>query len=175
MAYYKDASMNELSQQIKELYNMLSPSEQQGLLLELSANKILSQPKQGDVTSCPYCHDGGFVKNGNHKGHPRYKCKSCNRNFSALTGTAFQGIKKLDKFEQYKTIMFEEGFVPLEKMAKRVCISIQTAFDWRHKILSTLKPEQIDFMGITEMDDVWVSLQSKRQKGFSLFKKTWRE
>lgn len=171
MAYYKDASMNELSQQIKELYNMLSPSEQQGLLLELSANKILSQPKQGDVTSCPYCHDGGFVKNGNHKGHPRYKCKSCNRNFSALTGTAFQGIKKLDKFEQYKTIMFEEGFVPLEKMAKRVCISIQTAFDWRHKILSTLKPEQIDFMGITEMDDVWFLYSQKGRKGLAYSRK----
>jgi transposase-like protein len=163
--------MLEVLKQIKELYKMLSPSEQQGLLLELSANKSLNQPTKGNVNSCPYCQGIRFIKIGNHNGHPRYKCKSCKRNFSVLTGTAFQGIKKLDKFDQYKTIMFEEEFIPLEKMAKRVCISIQTAFDWRHKILSTLKPDQIDFIGITEMDDVWFLYIQKVRKGLAYSRK----
>ena len=160
-----------VSQQIKELFNMLSPSEQQGLLSELSSSKSLRRPIEGNVTSCPYCHDLRFVKNGNHKGHTRFKCKTCNRNFSAHTGTAFQGIKKSDKFDQYKTIMFEEGFISLEKMAKRVGISIQTAFDWRHKILSTLKPEEVDFRGITEMDDVWFLYSQKGRKGLAYSRK----
>lgn len=160
-----------VSQQIKELFNMLSPSEQQRLLFELSSNKDHCRPIEGNVTSCPYCHSVRFVKNGKHKGHPRYKCKACNRNFSPQTGTAFQGIKKPDKFDQYKTIMFEEGFISLEKMAKRVGISIQTAFDWRHKILSTLKPAEVGFSGITEMDDVWFLYSQKGRKGLAYSRK----
>lgn len=150
---------------------MLSSSEQQELLSELSSSKVHYQPREGNVTSCPYCNDKRFVKNGKQKGQPRYKCKSCNRNFSALTGTAYQGIKKPEKFDQYKTIMFEEGFIPLEKMAKLIGISIQTAFDWRHKILSTLKPEEVDFRGITEMDDVWFLYSQKGRKGLAYSRK----
>jgi len=160
-----------VSQQIKDLFNMLTSSEQQLLLSELSSNKVPRQPIEGNFTSCPYCHHLKFVKNGKHNGQPRYKCKSCNRNFSAHNGTAYQGIKKQEKFYQYKTIMFKEGLIPLEKMAKRVDISIQTAFDWRHKILSTLKPDAVDFKGITEMDDVWFLYSQKGRKGLAYSRK----
>jgi transposase-like protein len=144
---------------------MLSPSEKRKVLSALSSKKAHSNPLAGNVTCCPYCDSREFVKNGKHKGHPRYKCKSCFRNFSAFTGTSFQGIKKLDKFGEYKSIMFTQGFVPLEAMAKRVGISIQTAFDWRHKILGSLKPEGSNFKGITEMDDVWFLYSQKGRKG----------
>ncbi len=160
-----------VSLQIKELFNMLSPSEQQGLLSELSLGEAHCQPAEGIVASCPFCHNVRFVKNGRHKGHSRYKCKSCNRNFSANTGTAFQGIKKVDKFNQYKTIMFEEGLISLKKMAKRIGISNQTAFDWRHKILSTLKPDDVGFRGIAEMDDVWFLYSQKGRKGLDYSRK----
>jgi transposase-like protein len=161
----KNAAIMKVSQRIKELFNMLSPSEKRKVLSELSPKKAHSKPVVGHVTSCPYCNSIEFVKNGNHKGHPRYKCKSCSRNFSAFTGTSFQGIKKLDKFGEYKSIMFTQGFIPLKTIAKQVGISIQTAFDWRHKILSSLKPEEINFSGITEMDDVWFLYNQKGRKG----------
>jgi transposase-like protein len=170
MAIKYTRAMN-VSQQIKELFKMLSPIEQQGLLSDLSSGDVNCQRKESNVTSCPYCCNERFVKNGIYRGFHRYKCKSCNRNFSPHSGTAFQGIKKLDKFEQYKTIMFEEGLVSLEKMSKRVGISIQTAFDWRHKILSTLKPEAFEFSGITEMDDVWFLYSQKGRKGLAFSRK----
>jgi transposase-like protein len=160
-----------VSQQIKELFNMLNPSEQQELLSELSSSKVYHQSIEGNINSCPYCHNVQFVKNGKHKGQQRYKCISCNRNFSANTGTAYQGLKKPDKFNQYKSIMFEEGFISLEKMAMRLGISIQTAFDWRHRILSTLKPEDMDFKGVTEIDDVWFLYSQKGRKGLTYSRK----
>lgn len=67
--------------------------------------------------------------------------------------------------------MFEEGFISLEKIAKRIGISIQTAFDWRHKILSTLKPKEMNFRGITEMDDVWFLYSQKGRKGLAYSRK----
>ena len=161
----------EVSQQIKELFSMLNSSEQQVLLLELSSSKDDGKSIKGDVASCPYCHSDQYVKNGNHKGNQRYKCKLCNRNFNALSGTAYQAIKKTKKFEQYKTIMFDEGIIPIAKMAKRVGVSTQTSFDWRHKILSTLKPENVDFTGITEMDDVWFLYSQKGRKGLDYSRK----
>ena len=170
---FKIANMK-VSQQIIELFNTLSSSEQQELLSKLSSDKVQSQPIVGEVTSCPSCHDVRFVKDGNHKGHPRFKCKSCGRSFNALTGTAYQGINNLEKFDKYKTIMFEDGIITLEKMAKRVGISMQTAFDWRHKILSTLKPEVVDFKGITEMDDVWFLYSQKGRKGLKYSRKRGR-
>jgi len=45
---YTDAM--KVSQQIKELFNMLSPIEQQGLLSELSSGTINCQPKECNVT-----------------------------------------------------------------------------------------------------------------------------
>lgn len=161
----------EVSQQIKALFNMLNPSEQRELLSELSVNKVRIPPRESSVANCPYCHDGRIVKDGKHKGYQRYKCKSCSRDFSARTGTSFQGIKKPDKFEEYKSIMFTEGFVSLEKMAKRVGISIQTSFDWRHKILNSLKPEENNFKGITEMDDIWFLYSQKGRKGLKYSRK----
>lgn len=154
-----------VSQQIKELFKMLSPIAQEELLSELSSSREPHPPIEGNVSICPYCSGVRIIKNGKHKGQQRYKCKLCSRNFSAFTGTSFQGIKKTDKFEEYKSIMFTEGFISLGKMAKRLEISIQTAFDWRHKILSSLKPKESDFNGITEMDDLWFLYSQKGRKG----------
>lgn len=160
-----------VSQQIKLLFNMLTQVERDKLISELSTEKSQTQRVDGNVNSCPYCGNDHFVKNGKSKGNTRYKCKSCNRNFNSFTGTAYQGIKKQDKFEYYKTILFTEGLLSLEKMSKRVGISIQTAFDWRHKILSTIKPEQMNFTGITEMDDVWFLYSQKGRKGLKYSRK----
>jgi len=161
-----------VSQQIKLLFTMLSDTEKQVLLTELSSSPLqFPQNVEGSVTSCPHCGARRIVKNGKPGGRTRYKCKSCNRNFNGLTGTAFHGIKKHGKFEHYKSIMFEEGIVPLKKMSERLGISIQTAFDWRHKILSTLKPEEGKFSGVTEMDDVWFLYSQKGRKGLSYSRK----
>ena len=49
----------------------------------------------------------------------------------------------------------EQGYIPLKNIAAKVGISIQTAFDWRHKILCNLRETNTHFKGLTEMDDVW--------------------
>lgn len=102
-----------VSQQIKELFKMLSPIEQQGLLSELLSSNTNGQLKESIVTTCPYSHDVRIVKNGKFKGYQRYKCKSCNRNFSPHSGTAYQGIKKLDTFTNieplYKKFIKEQS------------------------------------------------------------------
>ena len=92
--YQQDNDNMKVSQQIKLLFTMLTPSEREILISELSTDQPQTQRVDGNVSSCPYCGNAHFVKNGKNKGHIRYKCKSCNRNFNSFTGTAYQGIKK---------------------------------------------------------------------------------
>lgn len=160
-----------VSQQIKELFNKLHPDDKKVLLAELSQSESQVNRKDEDVSACPHCNHLKFVKNGKPKGIQRYKCKSCGHNFIGSTGTAFQWIRNKEKFESYKAIMLEEGFVSLKQMAKRVGISHQTAFDWRHKILSTLRPKGGCFENITEMDDVWFLYSQKGRKGLKYSRK----
>lgn len=162
-----------LTDQIKSLFKQLSPDEQIDLLEELSMEKkdIHRKAKDVKILECPYCKQTDIVKNGKSKGRQRYKCKICNRNFTETTGSIFQGIKEIEKFEEYKRIMLKEGLFPLKQMSSRLNISIQTSFDWRHKILSSIRAEVEKFDGITEMDDLWFQYSQKGRKGLDYSRK----
>jgi len=122
------------------------------------------------MDSCPYCKSELIVKNGHKKNRQRFKCKMCHKIFTSTTGTSIHGVKKIEKFEEYKTLMFEQ-YQPLKALAKKVGISIQTAFDWRHKILSGATSSPIEFQGITEMDDLWFLYSQKGRKGLKYSRK----
>lgn len=159
-------------EQILELFNGLNSQDKQQLLNELSDLKDSKEVIKIDkIGNCPHCQGKHVVKNGKHKGNQRYLCKICNRNFIYSTGTGLQGIKKKNQYEEYKSIMFNEGFVPLKIMSSRLNISIQTAFDWRHKILCNLKSTCKNFEDITEVDDIWFLYSQKGRKGLKYSRK----
>ncbi len=158
-------------EQIKGLYKELDRNQQKELLLELSSLDKRIKLKEEEKLECRYCKNKEIIKNGKPKSFQRYKCKSCNRNFINTTVSLYQGIKKRGKLEDYKTIMLSEGMLPLKQMALRLGISIQTAFDWRHKILISLKTQPKKFYGITELDDVWFLYSQKGRKGLDYSRK----
>jgi len=159
-------------EQIKELFGCLKQQEQEALLKELHMPEQINKPCQVEpvAESCPYCMSVLIVKNGHRKGTQRYKCKGCYKTFTNDTGTLDQGIHKRDLYEEYKKLMFE-GYLPLKKMAEKIGISIQTAFDWRHKILCGMKDCGANFDGITEIDDVWFLYSQKGRKGLKYSRK----
>jgi len=161
------------SEQIKDIFKKLLIEEQNQLLKDLPSlrNKSLSIIEDSSIIECPYCKRTNIFKNGKQKGTQRYKCKSCNRNFKATTGKAFYGIKKRAKFDEYKRIMLKEGLQPLKQMSSRLGISHQTAFDWRHKILSSINRETENFNGITEIDDLWFLYSQKGRQGLKYSRK----
>lgn len=159
-------------EQIIELFKGLNYKDKGLLLNKLSDLKGTKEIMRIDkIGNCPYCQSKHFVKNGKHKGNQRYLCNVCNRNFIYSTGTALQGIKKRSQFKEYKSIMFNEGFVPLKTMSSRLDISVQTAFDWRHKILCNLKSTGSNFVEITEVDDIWFLYSQKGRQGLRYSRK----
>jgi transposase-like protein len=158
--------------QIKGLFASLSSNERAVLLSELQSNTntVIIVENSVLIETCPHCQSNLIVKNGKRQGEQKYKCKSCFLVFTKKTGTCYHKIKEKEKFEAYKALMLE-GYLPLKKMAAKIDISIQTAFDWRHKILSGWKNADTKFNGITEMDDVWLLYSQKGRQGLKYSRK----
>jgi len=161
-----------IKEQIIKLFDELQEDERKSILEEL----IHSKPTEtllienAPILCCPHCKSKLFVKNGLRSGIQKYKCKSCCKVFTSRTGTASHKIQKLDKFEAYKKLMIED-YMPIKKIAKKIGISIQTAFDWRHKILSGVTSNECEFEGITEIDDIWILYSQKGRKGLDYSRK----
>lgn len=104
--------------------------------------------------NCPHCSHAKYVRFGKDKGAQRYKCRSCKRSFTEYTGTWMAGLHKKDKIDAYLALMLEEK--SLDKIKEALKINKKTAFDWRHKILSSLGDGgEDDFTGITESDETF--------------------
>lgn len=104
--------------------------------------------------ACPHCSHTKYVRFGTDKGARRYKCKSCKRSFTEYTGTWMAGLHRKDKVDAYLALMVEEK--SLDKIKDALKINKKTAFDWRHKILSSLGDGGgDDFTGITESDETF--------------------
>jgi len=70
------------------------------------------------------------------------------------------GIHHKDKIDNYLLLMTQEK--SLDKIKEELLINKKTAFDWRHKILSSISTKDKDgFTGITESDETFF-LQSEK-------------
>lgn len=112
--------------------------------------------KQGE---CPHCNHTKYVKFGFKSGSQRYKCKSCNRSFTEYTGTWIAGLHHKDKIDDYLDLMVQEK--SLDNIKVSLEINKKTAFDWRHKILSSISDTDDEFTGITESDETFFLHSSK--------------
>ncbi|MGQ1788555.1 IS1595 family transposase, partial [Saccharicrinis sp. GN24d3] len=156
---------------IKEALLKLTADERTALLLEIEEESDLHIPvlenrrqKLDDkISNCPHCSSKKYRKHGKDKGSQRYYCNSCKRTFTEYTGTWLAGIHKKELVSEYLILMEQE--LSLDKIKKRMGINKKTAFDWRHKILSSLETTGSGtFTGITESDDTFFLESSKGKK-----------
>jgi len=103
--------------------------------------RSLLNNKQG---KCPHCHHTKYVKFG----------------FKEFTGTWVSGLHHKNKIDGYLELMIQEQ--SLDKIKVKLEINKKTAFDWRHKILSSISDtDKDDFTGITESDETFFLHSSK--------------
>lgn len=116
--------------------------------------------KDVKAVSCPHCSDKRIRANGKLNGVQRYVCNGCKKNFSETTGKFWYNIKKKDKLNRYLYCLLS-GY-SIRKSAKETGISIQTSFDWRHKLLTSFSGVSVDeFKGIVESDDLFFAYSEK--------------
>lgn len=164
------------SQKIKKMFSQLPLSAQNELLDELLQEhelkgKILLEAQE-DVSvkrnkkPCPHCSSTNVYKRGKQNAVQMYSCKDCSKWYSETTGTPLYGIQLKHKWQSYLNCM-EQG-MPIKKIAKELGVSIQTSFDWRHKILSSLdqfEPEQLS--SHVECDELELPLSNKGSRNMN--------
>lgn len=99
------------------------------------------------VDCCPECNSKKYVKYGFYNGIQRYICKDCKRTFSRTTNSLWSYSKK----DASTWIKFIELFLETKSLrfcAKKLGISLVTAFYWRHKILYSLTLDDINLKNL---------------------------
>ena len=158
------------TENIKQKFQELPGLEQEKLLDELLKDYELRGQVLDNVTEelsksnkrkpCPHCTSNKVYKRGKQNGVQVYQCRDCSKWYSETTGTPLWDIKLKTKWQSYLRCM-DQG-MPIKKIAKEIGISIQTSFDWRHKILSSLSsltPQTLS--DIVECDELELALSNK--------------
>ena len=151
---------------------LLSTSDQARLVWELlgqsDADYLLFRRQQlyDKQATCPWCNGKHYFKWGVDKGSQRFKCKDCRRTFTEYTGTWLDGLHKKSQVVDYIELMIAGK--SLDKISDRLQINKKTAFDWRHKILSSLEQDQGNEMsGIVESDETFFEASEKGNRNLS--------
>ena len=112
---------------------------------------------------CPHCGGFHYYRYGKFKDSQRFKCRECGKTFCEYTGTWLHGIHKKALAEDYLALMIDH--TSLDKTSKKLKINKKTAFDWRHKILSSFEQNTVEeFEGIVESDETFFEHSEKGNK-----------
>ena len=130
-------------------------------LLSISLQESeIKDSKETRAVSCPHCSSKHIRANGKLNGVQRYLCNGCKKNFSETTGKFWFAIKKKDKLNRYLYCLLS-GY-SIRKSAKETGISLQTSFNWRHKLPSSFSSVSVEgFQGIVESDGLFFAYSEK--------------
>lgn len=105
---------------------------------KLAAAAAAYRPDPG----CPGCGARGARREGSTAaGVPRWRCRSCGRRFTSLTGTVLEHCRKpLPVLVSFIRLMRHD--VPVECAAEPCGVTRKTAFEWRHCVLATVSGYQ---------------------------------
>jgi len=130
---------------------------------EHSIYKVRKDLHEGQPIVCPYCKSNHWILFGKYKDMQKYRCKKCGKVYTPLTGTSAHWIHNKKKWEVYLDCMIQG--MTLHKCAQKAGICFKTSFDWRHKILRSLKDIGCSKLtGVIEADETFFLSSRKGMK-----------
>ncbi len=106
------------------------------------------------VEGCPHCGSTDLYRWGINAGMQRYKCKSCNKTFNALTNTPLARLRHKEQWSKFTQDLVDS--VSVHTAADHCGVADSTSFRWRHRFLkipSLLKAKHLE--GIIEADETY--------------------
>lgn len=103
---------------------------------------------------CPQCGCDRAGKWGSANRLKRYRCTACKATFNALTGTSLAHLHKRELWGAHAQALVDG--ISLRKVADRLGVHLETAFNWRHRFLKTpksAKPRELE--GTVEADETY--------------------
>ncbi len=102
--------------------------------------------------ACVRCRSRAIIRWGTFRGRQRFRCRSCQRTFSDLTGTPVAYAKRLAVLPAYRECM-QQG-QSLRVTARSVGIHLTTSFRWRHRLLAGASAEEVvQLAGLLEIEE----------------------
>lgn len=112
---------------------------------------------------CPHCQSERVVKWGSANGLRRYRCKACKATFNALTGTPLAQLHKRELWGRHAQALVDG--IALRKVAARLGVHLETAFNWRHRFLAEPKASKPKALaGTVEADETYFLHSRKGQR-----------
>ena len=112
---------------------------------------------------CGHCSSRRVGGWSTQAGLKRYRCKDCAKTFNALTGTPLAQLHRRDVWFAYASALADG--LSLRKAAARCGVSLDTAFRWRHRFLTTAKDVKAKVVaGIVEADETFIRKSVKGSK-----------
>lgn len=156
-------SAKEQEKLVGQIMNMMSANSKTTHSYDCNS---LVMDNVGSRPDCPHCRasaeEGFIMKKGFKRGVQRFYCKKCSSFFVPTTNTAFAYTHK-DAVVWKKFIQLTISGASLKKCSKECNIAYQTAFTWRHKILSVFAADvdKTSVNGIIEMDEMLIPISYK--------------
>ena len=108
---------------------------------------------------CKFCQSKESYKNGNVRGFQRYKCKSCERNF---TQTPLRGVPPQDKL---KALTLYASGLSMNRIAPLFGVSAVAVLKWIRTLGTTLcpkiEPSTDSQVIVMEVDEFWHFLKKR--------------
>jgi len=118
---------------------------------------------------CVFCNSDNVKK---RKNSFRWHCNKCNKDFSVLMGTIFEGTRlELPKFFEIMFLMINAKMgISASEIARNVGIKYQTAWFACHKIRCAMIDNELKLEGMVEFDEAYIG-GKKRKPNKSEFNK----
>jgi transposase-like protein len=118
---------------------------------------------------CIFCESKNVKK---RKDSMRWHCNNCNRDFSVLVGTIFEGTRlELPKFFEIMFLMINAKMgISASEIARNVGVKYQTAWFACHKIRCAMIDNELKLEGMVEFDEAYIG-GKKRKPNKSEFNK----
>lgn len=90
-----------------------------------------------DGLACPRCGGRRVHRWGRFGDRRRYRCLTCDRTFSDLTGTPLAHLKHLDRWPQFCDALLATW--TLRRISAELRFHVSTSFRWRHRVLDVVR------------------------------------
>jgi transposase-like protein len=116
---------------------------------------------------CPHCGSDKVVKNGRKRGNQSYLCRKCGKSYVTTTKSAIEHSRS-SKAVWKQVISDTVDGIAIDKTAESLCLSHNTVFNMRHKILyaveQSLIESPVELSGVCQTDETYVLESVKGRK-----------
>ena len=111
--------------------------------------------------TCLFCESNSVKKRQNSM---RWHCNSCNKDFSVLMGTIFEGTRlPLPKFFEIMLLMINAKMgISASEIARNTGVKYQTAWFACHKIRCAMIDNQLKLEGMIEFDEAYIGGKKRK-------------